>query len=161
MLEGFLIFAGILMLVLGVLGAFLPILPGPPLSFAGMIIIHLTKSYSFSTQLLIGLGITAAIITIFDLILPVYGAKKAGSSRRGLWGAAIGLVAGIFLFPPAGIIVGPMAGALLAELSNNKDLGPATRAAFGSMVGLLAGALLKFAYSLVTIYFSLRELFMG
>lgn len=161
MLEGILIVLGILMLALGVLGAFLPVLPGPPLSFLGLVLIHITKGYHFSTQILVGLGVLAVVITVFDFIMPIYGAKKAGSSRRGVWGAAIGLVAGIFFFPPAGIIVGPMVGALIAELTNNKDLGPATRAAFGSMLGLLAGALLKFAYSVVVIFFSLRMLFTG
>jgi len=158
MAEGLLIALGLLLLAAGALGAFVPVLPGPPLSFAGMLIIHLTNGYSFSTNLLITFGILAAIITILDFVLPVYGTKKTGGSKRGIYGAAIGLVVGIFLFPPAGIIVGPFVGALVAELSNNKDLGPATRAAFGSLLGLLAGALLKFAYSIAVIWVILQLL---
>ena len=159
MAEGFLIALGILLLAAGAIGAFLPVLPGPPLSFAGMLLIHLTKSFSFSTQQLIWLGFWAAAITIIDLVLPVYGTKKTGGSKRGMYGAALGLLVGIFFFPPAGIIVGPFVGALLAELSNNKDLGPAAKAAFGSLLGILAGALLKFAYAIVAIWVSLRLLF--
>jgi len=161
MAEVFFIAAGLLLLAAGVIGAFLPILPGPPLSFAGMILLHLSARYSFTKEQLIWFGFLAIVITIVDYILPVYGTKKTGGSRRGMWGAAIGLVVGIFFFPPAGIIAGPFVGALLAELSNNKDLKPATKAAFGSLLGLLAGALLKFAYALVVIWVSLRLIFFG
>lgn len=161
MAEGFLIALGILLLVLGALGSFLPVLPGPPLSFAGMLVLHFTPGYSFSNNQLIVFGLLAAIITVIDLVLPVYGTRRTGGSKRGMYGAAIGLVAGIFFFPPAGIIVGPFVGALVAELSNNQDLKPAVRAAFGSLLGLLAGALLKFIYSLAVIWVSLRVLFLG
>ncbi len=158
MAEGLLIALGIMLLAAGALGAFVPVLPGPPLSFVGMLLIHLTPGYSFSISLLITFGILAAIITILDFVLPVYGTRKIGGSKRGMYGAAIGLVVGIFFFPPAGVIVGPFVGALIAELSNNKDLGPATKAAFGSLMGLLAGALLKFAYSFAVIWVALRLL---
>lgn len=161
MVEGFLIATGILLLIAGVIGAFLPVLPGPPLSFAGMLAIHFTKGFSFSNEKLFWYGLFAVLITLLDYILPIYGTKKTGGSRRGAWGAAIGLAAGIFFFPPAGIIFGPFVGALLAELSNNKDLGPAAKAALGSLLGLLAGALLKFAYSIIVIWVTLRLLFFG
>jgi hypothetical protein len=161
MVEGLLITLGLLLLAAGVLGAFIPVLPGPPLSFAGLLLIHLTPGYSFSANLLITFGALAVIITIIDFVLPVYGTRKTGGTKRGIYGAAIGLMVGIFFFPPAGIIVGPFVGALIAELSNNKDLGPATRAAFGSLLGLLAGALLKFAYSFAVIWVALRLLIFG
>lgn len=161
MAEGLLITLSILLLILGVVGSFLPVLPGPPLSFAGMLILHLTPGYDFTTKLLIVFGLLAAIITIIDLVLPIYGTRRTGGSKRGMYGAAIGLVAGIFFFPPAGIIVGPFVGALVAELSNNRDLAPAVRAAFGSLVGLLAGAFLKFLYSIAVIWVCLRLLFFG
>ncbi len=161
MVEGLLITLGLLLLAAGVLGAFIPVLPGPPLSFAGLLLIHLTPGYSFSVNLMITFGALAVIITIIDFVLPVYGTRKTGGSKRGIYGAAIGLMVGIFFFPPAGIIVGPFVGALIAELSNNKDLGPATRAAFGSLLGLLAGALLKFAYSFAVIWVALRLLIFG
>jgi uncharacterized protein len=161
MAEGLLIALGLLLLAAGALGAFVPVLPGPPLSYAGMLLIHLTRGYSFSTNLMITLGILAVVITLLDFVLPVYGTRKTGGSKRGMYGAAIGLVVGIFFFPPAGIILGPFVGALLAELSNNKDLGPATRAAFGSLLGLLAGAMLKFAYAFVVIWVALRLLIFG
>ncbi|MEE4176253.1 MAG: DUF456 domain-containing protein [Bacteroides sp.] len=161
MAEGLLITLSILLLILGTVGAFLPVLPGPPLSFAGMLILHFTPGYDFTGKQLIIFGLLAAIITIVDLVLPVYGTRRTGGSKRGMYGAAIGLVAGIFFFPPAGIIVGPFLGALIAELSNNRDLAPAVRAAFGSLVGLLAGALLKFVYSIAVIWICLRLLFFG
>ncbi|MDX9941354.1 MAG: DUF456 domain-containing protein [Bacteroidales bacterium] len=161
MAEGLLIALSMVLLILGTLGAFLPVLPGPPLSFAGMLILHFTSGYSFSGKLLVIFGLLAAIITVVDLVLPVYGTKRTGGSKRGMYGAALGLVAGIFFFPPAGILVGPFVGALVAELSNNQDLKPATRAAFGSLLGLLAGALLKLIYSLAVVWVCLRLLFFG
>ncbi|HSV87957.1 MAG TPA: DUF456 domain-containing protein [Bacteroidales bacterium] len=149
--ETLLLVIAIVLLILGLLGSFLPVLPGPPLSFAGMLLIHFSPDYSFPTFQLVLFGLLAVFIIVIDFLLPVYGTKKTGGSKRGMYGASIGLVLGIFLFPPIGIFVMPFIGALIAELSNKKDFAQAFKAATGSFLGLLAGTFLKLSYSIAII----------
>lgn len=157
--ETLLIIAGVLFLIAGFLGAVLPILPGPPLSFAGMLMVHLTPSFNFPLSQLIVFGILAAAIAIIDLVLPVYATRKTGGSKNGMYGATIGLVVGMFMLPPIGIFIMPFVGALVAEMMSEKNFSQAVKAATGSFLGLLAGALIKMAYSITIIVFSLIELF--
>ena len=87
--------------------------------------------------------ITAAV-TALDYVVPIYGTKKFGGTKRGVWGSTIGLLVGLFFFPPFGIIIGPFVGAFLGEMSTGKTTNKAAlRSAFGSFVGFLAGTLLK------------------
>lgn len=134
---------GILFIISGILGGVLPVLPGPPLSYVGLILLHLTERYQFSTNFLVIWGIITIVVYLLDYFIPVWGTKKFGGSKRGVWGSIIGLLVGMFLFPPFGIIVGPFAGAVLGELSGGKQSKEALRSGFGSFVGFLVGTLLK------------------
>ncbi|MHA7109400.1 DUF456 domain-containing protein [Sunxiuqinia elliptica] len=134
---------GILFIISGILGGVLPVLPGPPLSYVGLILLHLTERYQFSTNFLVIWGIITVVVYLLDYFIPVWGTKKFGGSKRGVWGSIIGLLVGMFLFPPFGIIVGPFAGAVLGELSGGKQSKEALRSGFGSFVGFLVGTLLK------------------
>lgn len=134
---------GILFIISGILGGVLPVLPGPPLSYVGLILLHLTERYQFSTKFLVTWGIITVVVYLLDYFIPVWGTKKFGGSKRGIWGSIIGLLVGMFLFPPFGIIVGPFAGAVLGELSGGKQSKEALRSGFGSFVGFLVGTLLK------------------
>ncbi len=134
---------GILFILSGILGGVLPVLPGPPLSYVGLILLHLTERYQFSTKFLVIWGIITVVVYLLDYFIPVWGTKKFGGSKRGVWGSIIGLLVGMFLFPPFGIIVGPFAGAVLGELSGGKQSKEALRSGFGSFVGFLVGTLLK------------------
>lgn len=134
---------GILFIISGILGGVLPVLPGPPLSYVGLILLHLTERYQFSTKFLVIWGIITVVVYLLDYFIPVWGTKKFGGSKRGIWGSIIGLLVGMFLFPPFGIIVGPFAGAVLGELSGGKQSKEALRSGFGSFVGFLVGTLLK------------------
>ncbi len=134
---------GILFIISGILGGVLPVLPGPPLSYVGLILLHLTERYQFSTKFLVIWGIITVVVYLLDYFIPVWGTKKFGGSKRGVWGSIIGLLVGMFLFPPFGIIVGPFAGAVLGELSGGKQSKEALRSGFGSFVGFLVGTLLK------------------
>lgn len=147
--------AGIIFLLLGVAGAFLPVLPGPPLSFAGLLLIHFTDYAHIPQNILYTLGILAFIITVADYLLPIWGTRLNKGSRHGVFGATIGLLAGILFFPPLGALIGPLAGAWLAEKVNGKNNKEAARSALGSFVGLLFGVALKFAFSVATIWYAL------
>jgi len=94
-----------------------------------------------------------------DYILPVWATKKFGGSKRGVWGATIGLIIGIFFFPPIGLIVGPFVGAFIGEISSNQNQSKALNSAIGSFIGFLMGTGLKFAVSGVITYYFVLELF--
>ncbi|HPF92670.1 MAG TPA: DUF456 domain-containing protein [Tenuifilaceae bacterium] len=147
-----------ILIILGILGCILPVIPGPPLSFFGILILHYTRWGNVEGNLLLWLGIAAAIATILDYILPVWATKKFGGTKRGVWGATIGLVIGLFLFPPIGIIIGPFLGAFLGEISSKQKQDKALRSALGSFIGFLLGTGLKFAVSGVTTYYFIMEL---
>ena len=142
-----LIALGILFILGGIAGAILPILPGPPLSYVGLLFLHFTSKYQFSTEFLIIWGIITVVVYLLDYIIPAWGTKKFGGSKRGVWGSILGLLAGIFFFPPLGIIIGPFVGAVLGELSGGKESKAALRSGFGSFLGFLMGTILKLIVS--------------
>lgn len=151
------VFGGILLLT-GVIGCFLPVLPGPPLGFAGILLLHISSYAQFSTVFLISLGAVVLMVSLIDYLVPVIGAKRFGGSKLGVIGCLAGLVIGIFILPPIGIIVGPFLGAIAGELINGDDLQKAIKSGFGSFVGYLFGTGVKLAVCLVMGYFFVARL---
>ena len=149
----------LLFMILGLLGAFVPVLPGPPLSYAGLLLIHFTSLANFSLRFLLFMAVLTVLVTLADLVLPPYATRKTGGSRLGMYGAMVGLVAGIFIFAPVGIFLGPFLGAMIAELINQRKPHQAFRAAMGSFLGLATGILLKLILSLVLAWHTLRPIF--
>lgn len=142
-MEWLWIILGALLIIVGILGCILPVIPGPPISYGGMLLLQLTDEPPFEANtLLIWLGVTVGV-TLLDYVVPVWGTRKYGGTKKGVWGSVIGLLVGMFFFPPIGIIVGPFLGAVLGEMIAGKQSNDALRAGFGSFVGLLAGTLLK------------------
>jgi len=153
-LDLLLIIAGIIFLLVGLAGCILPVLPGPPLSSVGLLMLHFTKSHHFSSDFLLLWAALAIAVTIIDNVIPVLGTKKYGGSKKAVWGSIIGLIVGLFLFPPFGIIIGPFAGAVIGELIDGKETGDALRSGFGAFMGFLGGTILKLVTSgLMTFYF--------
>ena len=146
-----LLFIGFIFMLAGILGSFLPVLPGPPLSWVGLLLLTLTKAVPDDWWFL---GITLAVAVIvfaMDYFIPVVGTKKFGGSKAGMIGTTLGLVVAI-VFPILGIfgiIVWPFIGALVGEISNKADKKTALKAAFGSFVGFLTGTFLKFVVAVV------------
>jgi uncharacterized protein len=157
-MDIFLIIAGIVLLIVGLAGCVLPVLPGPPLSYIALLLLHFTGKYQFSNKFLVVWLIITAIVVILDYLVPVWGAKKFGASKRGVWGSVIGLVLGLFIFPPFGIIIGPFLGAVIGELTSGKETGPAMKAGFGSFAGFMAGILLKLIASGMMTWYFFKEL---
>ena len=149
---------GGILILLGVVGCFLPILPGPPLSFAGILLLHFSSLAQFSNTFLIISAVVVIAVSLLDYLVPVMGAKRFGGSKMGIIGCVLGLILGIFLFPPIGIIVGPFLGAIVGELVNGDDLNKAVKSGFGSVVGYLFGTGVKLAVSLVLAYFYVERL---
>lgn len=146
-MDTFLIISGSILMLAGIIGCILPVLPGPPLSYLGLLILQFTSMEPFSVSFLINYAIVTIIVVALDYLSPVLGAKFGGS-RYGTIGSIIGLL-GVFIHPIAGLILGPFFGAVLGELIGGKDFGPALKAGFGVFLGLLAGTLLKLFVSLL------------
>ncbi|MEP2773456.1 MAG: DUF456 domain-containing protein [Fulvivirga sp.] len=152
------IILGSLCMLVGLIGCLLPVLPGPPISYLGLLLLQLTEDTPFSTQfMIIWLGITVVVV-VLDYLIPAFGTKKYGGSRWGVAGTVIGLIVGIFIFPPFGIIIGPIAGALIGEALSGKTSEQAMRAAFGSFIGFLFGTMIKLMASSVMIYYFIAAL---
>ena len=158
MTDYLLLTLGIVLMILGIIGCLVPVLPGPPLSFLGLLALHFTKFGDFSTLILLILGGVALAVTIFDLIVPLWGTKKFGGSKYGSRGATIGLIIGFFL-GPIGIILGPFMGAFAGEMIFKDDVKYAIRAGFGSLLGFLTGIGLKLAASSVITFYFIKEFF--
>jgi uncharacterized protein YqgC (DUF456 family) len=142
--TAYFILAGVLILA-GVAGTVVPILPGVPLVFAGMLLAawadHFQHVGAFT---LVILGVLCALALLIDFFASLLGAKRVGASTRALWGAMFGTLVGFFFGLP-GILLGPFAGAVIAELSTGRELGHATRVGIGTWLGLLFGTLAKVA----------------
>jgi uncharacterized protein len=157
MSDYILLILGIIFMIIGIIGCLVPVLPGPPVSFIGLILLHLTRFGQFSTPTLIIFGIIAVLVTVFDVIVPVWWKKKFGGSKYGTRGATIGLVIGFFL-GPLGIIIGSLIGAFVGEMIFLDDMKYAFKAGFGSLMSFLTGIGLKLATSLVMTFYFVREL---
>lgn len=148
---------GIILMLIGIIGCLVPVLPGPPLSFLGLILLHASRFGQFSSSTLIILGAVTVAVTIIDYIVPIWGTKKFGGSKYGTRGATVGLIIGLFL-GPLGIVIGPLIGAIVGELIFRDDLKYAIKAGFGSLLGFLTGIGLKLATSFVMTFYFVREL---
>jgi uncharacterized protein YqgC (DUF456 family) len=146
---------GIILMLVGILGCILPLLPGPPLCYAALLIQQLRSDSPFSAKFLWIWAGVAVVVTALDYIIPVYGTRKYGGSKYGVWGCAIGLVAGIWL-GPLGIIVGPFVGAFIGEMIAKNDSQNALKAAWGSFVGFLFGTLLKLIACLIMMWYLIK-----
>jgi uncharacterized protein len=148
-MDIFLIIVAVLFMVLGIIGSFLPVLPGPLTSWIGLLILHLTDAVPMNWTFLIITLIIALGIWLLDFIIPAMGTKKFGGSKAGMIGASIGLIVGLIAPIPGGIIIGPFVGAFIGELLNRSDSKIALKAAFGSFLGFLTSAFIKFIVAVI------------
>lgn len=140
---------GFAFILLGLVGSILPILPGPPLSWIGLLFLFMTDAVPNDTSFLIITLIVALSIFALDYIIPAIGTKRFGGSRSGMIGTTLGLIIGLIAPIPFGIIIGPFVGAYLGELSNKADSKTALKAAFGSFLGFVTGTFLKFIVAVI------------
>ena len=172
-MDIFLIVLGAICLLLGLAGCVAPVLPGVPLSYLGLLLLHFTDRVQFSWQFLVIWGVIVAVIQVLDYFIPAWGTKKFGGTKYGVWGSTIGLFVGFFM-GPLGIIMGPFVGAVIGELiyfnrhpqttlseteqNKNSNVTRALRAGFGSFIGLLTGTLIKVICCGVMIAYFVKEL---
>ena len=149
-MDIFLLISGFLLALLGIVGAFLPVLPGPITSWVGLLLLYLTNAVPMNRVFLIATLVVAILIWLLDYLIPALGTKKFGGTKYGVKGSIVGLILGIIFFPPFGIIIGPFLGAFIGELIKNpKDVKRALKAAIGSLIGFLTSTFLKFMTAFV------------
>lgn len=150
---------GIVLILVGFAGSILPGLPGPPLSYLALILLHMTRFAQFSTGMLVGWALAVIVVSVLDYVVPVWGTRQFGGTKAGVRGSTVGLILGVILLPMLGVVIGPFGivgilggpflGAWIGELSAGQESGQALRAAFGSFIGFLAGTFMKLAVCLI------------
>lgn len=146
---------GVILMVVGLVGCILPFLPGPPLCYIALLIQQLQSDPPHTTDFLILWAVITVIITALDYVIPIYGTKRFGGTKYGMWGCALGLFAGIWL-GPLGIIIGPFVGAMIGELLASSNSDQALKAAWGSFLGFLLGTLLKLIACFVMVWYFIQ-----
>jgi uncharacterized protein YqgC (DUF456 family) len=138
-------------IVLGLVGAIVPVLPGIPLIFAGIWIIAGVDGYRhLGLGWLLGIAAVGAVGMVVDLLAGALGAKRMGASSQAVWGALIGTVIGLFFGIP-GLLIGPFFGAVLGELSAGHRVLRSAHAGVSAWVGLMFGTLIKLVSSLMMV----------
>ncbi len=156
-MDALLVILGIVCIIAGIVGSVLPALPGLPLSYGGILLLHFTEKIQFTTQFLVFWALLVIAVSLLDYYIPIWGTKKFGGSKRGVWGCAIGMVVGIFL-GPWGIIVGPFAGAVIGELTGGKQSTAALKAGLGSFLGFVAGVASKVVVGGFLLFYAIKEI---
>lgn len=155
-MDIFLLILGLFLILTGFVGCFIPVLPGPPLSYGGLLLLQATRFGDFSTNVLITFGILTAVVTIIDYFVPIWGTKKFGGSKSGVTGATAGIIIGLFM-GPVGIILGPFLGAIAGEMIAGRNSTEALKSGIGSLIGFLVGTGLKLALTFVMIFYFFKE----
>ena len=159
MIEIILVILAFLLLLAGLTGAIVPVLPGPPLSYAGLLLLQWSGYGGFTSAFLWIWAAITVVVTIADQFLPAWMARRFGGSRSAMRGALLGLLAGMF-FPPLGLIIGPFFGALAGELIHDRtDSVKALKVAFGAFLAFLFGTGVKLIISSMMIYYAIRAFF--
>jgi hypothetical protein len=158
-----LIIVSILLILIGLVGAIVPGIAGPPFSFLGVLALSFVEGVSHSTEFLVVLGVIGAIIFVLDYLVPIWGTKTLGGTKAGTRGSTIGLILGLLItvvFPIGfiAILLGPFVGAYIGEKNAGSEDRLAWRSAFGSFLGFLAGTFIKVIYAIVCIFFVIKDL---
>ncbi len=156
-MDLFLIIIAGIFLIIGFIGCVIPVLPGAPLSYIGILILHLTAKVEFSVSFLVLWAIIVIAFQVLDYLIPIWGTKKFGGSKLGIFGSMAGLIIGLF-FGPIGIILGPFLGAFVGELLAGKTSREAIIAGFGSFVGFLVGTIANLIVAGFLIFYYVQAL---
>lgn len=146
-----LIIISFLLVLGGLLGCVLPVLPGPPLAYVGLLLAHATDKVEFSVVQLVSWLVLVIVLQVLDYVTPLLGSKCTGGSEYGNRGCIAGTILGLF-FMPWGIVAGPFIGAVLGELLGGKDLQHALKAGTGTFLGVVFGVLLKIVFCFYFLY---------
>ena len=161
MLTIVIVIVGLILLLIGFIGCFIPAVPGPPLSFLALLFLALRHDFTspLTSNLIILMLVITIAVTVLDYIVPAAGAKKYGSSKWGILGAIAGMFIGIIYFPPFGMLIGAFLGAVSAEIIIGKPGKEAMKAGWGVFIGTMTGLILKLVACGFMAYYFIIALF--
>ena len=156
----------------GIVGAIVPVLPGPPIAWLAVLLLSFTPcSNDLTATFLIVTAALAVIITILDYLVPAWGTKRFGGTKAGTKGSTIGLLVAVFVLPVLGLtlgpfgltslLLGPFVGAYIGEVTQNTPSQQALRSAFGSFIGFLTGTFIKLVYAIVITVYVTNDIIQG
>lgn len=147
------IILGAAFVIAGLIGAFLPVVPGLPLSYIGLLILQLVHTPFSISFMLVWLGVVIVFGFVLDNVIPAWATKKSGGTAYGVAGSMIGLIVGLF-FPPIGFIAGPLIGAFVGEMISGQKSDRALKSALGAFAGFMAATGLKvMAAGMIAFYY--------
>jgi uncharacterized protein YqgC (DUF456 family) len=156
-MEWLWIIPGIILIVVGIIGSFLPVVPGPPIAYIGLLLQQLRDPDPFTAKFLWIWAALVVVSLVLDYLIPIWGTKKFGGSKYGVWGSTLGFLLA-FWMGPWGVIIGPFIGAFIGEMIAGKDSRQSLRSAWGSFVGFLLGSLLKVVLCFVMLYYLIKSI---
>lgn len=146
--------------VAGIVGAVLPVVPGPALSYFGLLCAYWTDTSGLTGGRMWLWGVVTVAVTVLDYVLPAYFSRMFGGTRAGMIGATAGVFAGMILLGPLGIVLGPFAGAVAGELLvRRRSAAEAVKVGLGSLVSFVVGSGLKIAVSGFMLYYIWNDMY--
>ena len=147
-----------LLMLVGIIGSVVPALPGPPLSYVGLLLLQLTDKVQFSTSFLVVWGIVVLAVVVLDYYLPIWTTKRIGGSKAGINGSIIGMVVGI-IFTPIGMILGTLLGAIIGEIIGGALGDKALKSGLATFVGTMLSIGIKLIVCVSLLMYYIIELF--
>ncbi len=148
---------GIILILVGLLGSLLPLLPGPPVAYVGLLLQLFRDPVPFTTNFILVWGGIVLLSLLLDYIVPIWGTKRFGGTRYGVWGCTIGFLLA-FWMGPWGVIIGPFIGAFVGELIGGQSSHKSFRAAWGSFIGFLLGSFVKLVVCFMLLYYVIASI---
>lgn len=150
---------GMFLAISGLIACIIPVIPGPPLAYASLLVLSVARDWQpFSVTFLVVMGIATVLVLVLDYVVPAAGAKKYGATKFGVWGSILGMLIGLFVFPPFGLFIGGFVGAMAGELYAGKGGDDAFRAGLGVFMGNLVSIGIKMALCGIILFFYLKAL---
>lgn len=156
-MEWIWIAVGIILIIVGILGSLLPLLPGPPIAYVGLLLQLFREPAPFTTEFILVWGGIVVLSLLLDYLVPIWGTKKFGGTKYGVWGCTIGFLLA-FWMGPWGVVIGPFLGAFVGELLAGQDSRKSFRAAMGSFVGFLLGSFVKLVVCFMMLYYVIASI---
>jgi uncharacterized protein YqgC (DUF456 family) len=156
-MEWLWIILGIILVLVGIVGSLLPLLPGPPIALAGMLLQLFREPAPFSSRFYWIWVVIVVISLVLDYLVPIWGTKRFGGTKYGAWGCTLGFLLA-FWMGPWGVIFGPFLGAFAGEMIGGKNSKKSFRAALGSFVGFLLGSFLKIIICFLMLYYIIASI---
>ena len=169
-MEIFIAILGALLVIVGLIGSFIPMIPGPPISFVGVLMLLFLPASTLTWKFFVFWGIVVTIFQILNYYIPAWGVSKFGGTKYGMWGSIIGALVFIFCSPInaifgyfigaiLGVILGPFIGAVVGELIGGMKFKASLKAGFGSFIGTFVGMVLGIIVSAILTFYYFKEVF--